>query len=465
MNDSITLPPQAIDAEQSLLGSLMLDSHIIDEVESEIEVRDFYRSDHQKIFTAILDLSKRDEAIDVITVSEELEKSGKLKEVGGIAYLGSLAKNTPNSGNVVSYANIVRDNAILRRLIETSNDIIEKSYHPEGDKCDKILDYAEQRILEIKNQEGKHQEGFEKIDTLLAKSLDKIEELYESKDLVTGVPTGFKELDKLTTGLQGGDLVVVAGRPSMGKTTFSMNIVENAVMNKGLAAAIFSLEMPSIQIATRMLSSLGRVNSTKLRTGNLQNSDFNKLTSTMMLLKDKPIYVDDTPGISVMEIRSRARRLAAKSENDLGLIVIDYLQLMQGDGQSDNRVNEISAITRGLKGLAIELDVPVIVLSQLNRSLEQRPNKRPVMSDLRESGAIEQDADLILFIYRDEVYNKDQEDNKGKAEIIIGKQRNGPIGDVALTFLGEYTRFESYAPGGGAISITGSSKSTDSLQH
>ncbi|MGH1426387.1 MAG: replicative DNA helicase [Arenicella sp.] len=455
MNDNLTLPPQAIDAEQSLLGSLMLDSHIIDEVESEIEGRDFYRSDHQKVFNAIQTLSKRDEAIDVITVSEELEKSGKLKEIGGLAYLSSLAKNTPNSGNVVSYAKIVRENAILRRLIETSNDIIEKSYHPDGDKYDAILDYAEQRILEIKNQEGKTDDGFEKLDSLLSQSMDKIEELFETQELITGIPTGFNRLDELTTGLHGGELVVVAGRPSMGKTTFSMNIVENAVMKKGVAAAIFSLEMPSVQIATRMLSSLSRINSRKLRTGQLKQSDWNKLTGTMMMLQDKPIYVDDTPGITVMEMRSRARRLAAKHEDGLGVIVIDYLQLMQGDGNSENRVNEISAMTRGLKGLAIELDVPVIVLSQLNRGLEQRPDKRPIMSDLRESGAIEQDADLILFVYRDEVYNKDQEDNKGKAEVIIGKQRNGPIDKVMLKFLGEYTRFENFSAHDGTVPITG----------
>lgn len=456
MNDHITLPPQAIDAEQSLLGSLMLDSHIIDAVETEVETRDFYRSDHQKIYTAIQTLSKRDDAIDVVTVSEELDKSGKLKEIGGLAYLSSLAKNTPNSGNVVSYAKIVRENAILRRLIETSNDIIEKAYHPEGDKCDIILDYAEQRILEIKNQEGKNNDGFEKIDALLAKSIDKIEELYESKELITGVPTGFTKLDELTTGLHGGELVVVAGRPSMGKTTFSMNVVENAIMTKGVPAAIFSLEMPSVQIATRMLSSLSRINSRKLRTGQLKQSDFNKLTGTMMMLQGKPIYVDDTPGMTVMEIRSRARRLAAKNEAGLGLIVIDYLQLMTGDGNSENRVNEISAITRALKSLAIELDVPVMVLSQLNRGLEQRPDKRPIMSDLRESGAIEQDADLILFVYRDEVYNKDQEDNKGRAEIIIGKQRNGPIDKVVLKFLGEYTRFENYSAHDGVVSISDS---------
>jgi len=452
LTTDITLPPQAIDAEQSLLGSLLLDSHIIDQVESEIEMRDFYRNDHQKVYKAIQKLSERDAAIDVITVSEELEKCGELKEIGGLAYLGTLAKNTPNSANVVSYAKIVRENAILRRLIETSNDIIEKSYHPDGESCERILDYAEQHILEVKNQGNLTEDGFEKLNTLLVKSLDKIQELYETKEAITGLPTGFKKLDELTTGLHGGELIVVAGRPAMGKTTLSMNIVENAVMKRNASAAIFSLEMPSVQIATRMLASLSRVNSRKLRTGDLKKQDWNKLVSTMTLLQDKPIYVDDTPGMTVFEIRSRARRLAAKHEDGLGIIVIDYLQLMQGDGQSENRVGEISAMTRALKGLAIELDVPIVILSQLNRSLEQRPDKRPIMSDLRESGAIEQDADLILFVYRDEVYNKDQEDNKGKAEVIIGKQRNGPIDSVHLNFLGEYTRFEDFAPG--AVAIT-----------
>ena len=345
-------------------------------------------------------------------------------------------------------------------MIETSNDIIEKAYHPDGDKCDIVLDFAEQRILEIKNQEGKNDDGFEKIDSLLAQSVEKIEELFESQELITGIPTGFNKLDELTTGLHGGELVVVAGRPSMGKTTLSMNIVENAVMTKGSAAAIFSLEMPSVQIATRMLSSLSRINSRKLRTGQLQQSDWNKLTGTMMMLQDKPIHIDDTPGMTVLDMRSKARRLATQYENGLGLIVVDYLQLMQGDGNSENRVGEISSITRGLKGLAIELDVPVVVLSQLNRGLEQRPDKRPIMSDLRESGAIEQDADLILFVYRDEVYHKDQEDNKGKAEVFIGKQRNGPLGTVMLKFLGEYTRFENFSAHDGSVSITAPPSST-----
>lgn len=445
LDEKINLPPQAVEAEQSLLGSLLLDQRVLDDLEATIETRDFYRSDHQYIFTAIQSLAHREEAVDVVTVSEELEKDGRLKQTGGLAYLGALAKNTPNSANIKSYAKIVRERAILRRLIETSNDIIEKSYHPDGMQPAEILDFAEQAVLEIARQEGgKNGDSFKGIEPLLSESIDKIEELFKTKETVTGVPTGFDRLDALTTGLQGGDLVIVAGRPSMGKTSFSMNIVENAIMKKGVPVAIFSMEMPGIQIATRMLSSLSRINSNKLRTGKLSESDWPRLVSTMNILKDKPIFVDDTAGLSPLEVRTRSRRLASKLENGLGMIVIDYLQLMQGNGQSDNRTAEISDITRSLKALAKELAVPIIVLSQLNRSLEQRPNKRPIMSDLRESGAIEQDADLILFIYRDEHYNKDSE-HKGTAEIIIGKQRNGPTETVRLTFLGEYTRFENYA--------------------
>ncbi len=445
IDNSVTLPPQAIEAEQSLLGSLMLDQRAMDDIESDIEVRDFYRSDHQYIYTAIHALIQRDEAVDVVTVSEELEKEGKLKQTGGLAYLGALAKNTPNSANIKAYAKIVRERAVLRRLIETSNDIIEKSYHPDGMMPADILDYAERSVLEIARQEGGNSgESFKDIEELLGESIDKIEELFKSKETVTGVPTGFTRLDQLTTGLQGGELVIVAGRPSMGKTSFSMNIVENAIMKKGVPVAIFSMEMPGNQIATRMLSSLSRINSNKLRTGQLSESDWPRLVSTMNMLKDKAIYVDDNAGLSPLEVRTRSRRLSAKIDGGLGLIVIDYLQLMSGSGDADNRTAEISNITRSLKALAKELDLPIIVLSQLNRSLEQRPNKRPIMSDLRESGAIEQDADLILFVYRDDFYNKDSE-FKGSAEIIIGKQRNGPTDTVRLTFLGEYTRFENFS--------------------
>ena len=443
--DFLQLPPQAIEAEQSILGSMMLDNRVIDEISSELEMRDFYRSDHRLIFEEILSLDEKGEAADVVTVSESLTNLGELEKAGGLAYLGTLAKNTPNTGNVKSYAKIVRERAILRRLIESANDIIQAAYNPEGKTPEEVLDIAEQLIFEIAKNNNQGKVGFRKIDNLLAEAVDKIEELFKTKQTVTGVSTGFTDLDKKTSGLQGGDLVVVAGRPSMGKTSFAMNLVEEAAINQNLPVAVFSMEMPGAQLATRMLASLSRVNSTKLRSGQLDNDDWPKLTSAMGLLQGKSIYIDDTPALSPLEVRTRSRRLAAEHEHGLGVIMVDYLQLMRGsDGKAENRNLEISNITRSLKALAKELDCPVVVLSQLNRGLEQRPNKRPIMSDLRESGAIEQDADVIMFIYRHEVYEAET-DQKGLAEIIIGKQRNGPIGTVRLTFLGEFTRFESYA--------------------
>ena len=447
--DVLRLPPQAIEAEQSILGSMMLDNRVIDEITSELELRDFYRSDHQAIYDEIIKLNGKGEAADVVTVSESLTNLGDLDQVGGLSYLSSLAKNTPNSGNIKSYAKIVRDRAILRRLIESANDILTKAYQPEGKKPEEILDFAESVIFEIAKNNNQAKDGFRKIDDLLGEAVDKIEELFKTKQTVTGVSTGFTDLDKQTSGLQGGDLVVVAGRPSMGKTSFSMNLIEYAAINQDLPVAVFSMEMPGAQLATRMLASLSRVNSTRLRTGQLENDDWPKLTSAIGLLNQKNIYIDDTPALSPLEVRTRARRLTAEHEHGLGMIMLDYLQLMRGNdtGGNENRTLEISNITRSLKGLAKELDCPIIILSQLNRSLEQRPNKRPVMSDLRESGAIEQDADLIMFIYRHEVYEPET-DQKGLAEIIIGKQRNGPIGTVRLAFLGEFTRFENYAHSG-----------------
>ncbi len=444
--DLLRLPPQAIEAEQSILGSMMLDNRMIDEISSELESRDFYRNDHQLIYNEIINLDEKGEAADVVTVSESLTHNGELDRAGGLAYLGALAKNTPNAGNVKSYAKIVRDRAILRRLIESANDIIQKSYQPEGRTPEEVLDFAESVIFEIAKNNNQAKAGFRKIDVLLAEAVDKIEELFKSKAEVTGVSTGFVDLDRQTSGLQAGDLVIVAGRPSMGKTSFSMNLVENAAIKDNLPVAVFSMEMPGTALAARMLASLSRVNASKLRTGQLSSEDWPKLTSAVGILQDKYIYIDDTPALSPLEVRTRARRLAAEHEHGLGLIMLDYLQLMRGnDGPgNENRTMEISNITRSLKGLAKELECPIIVLSQLNRSLEQRPNKRPVMSDLRESGAIEQDADIIMFIYRHEVYEPDT-DQKGIAEIIIGKQRNGPIGTTRLAWLGEFTRFENYA--------------------
>jgi replicative DNA helicase len=444
--DLLRLPPQAIEAEQSILGSMMLDNRTIDEISSELESRDFYRNDHQLIYNEIINLDEKGEAADVVTVSESLTHLGELDQAGGLAYLGALAKNTPNAGNVKSYAKIVRDRAILRRLIESANDIIQKAYQPEGRTPEEVLDFAESMIFEIAKNNNQAKAGFRKIDGLLAEAVDKIEEMFKSKADVTGVSTGFKDLDKQTSGLQAGDLVIVAGRPSMGKTSFSMNLVENAAIKDNLPVAVFSMEMPGTALAARMLASLSRVNSGRMRTGQLETEDWPKLTSAVGMLQDKNIYIDDTPALSPLEVRTRSRRLAAEHPEGLGLIMLDYLQLMRGnDGPgNDNRTMEISNITRSLKGLAKELECPIIVLSQLNRSLEQRPNKRPVMSDLRESGAIEQDADIIMFIYRHEVYEPDT-DQKGIAEIIIGKQRNGPIGTVRLAWLGEFTRFENYA--------------------
>ncbi len=444
--DALKLPPQAIEAEQSILGSMMLDNRVIDDISMELEGRDFYRNDHRLIYNEIVKLGTAGEAADVVTVSETLTRLGEIDNVGGMAYLGGLAKNTPNTGNVKSYAKIVRDRAILRRLIESANDIVKRAYNPDGSTPEEVLDFAESAIFEIAKNNTQAKAGFQKIDVLLKEAVQKIDELFKTKSTVTGVSTGFTDLDKQTSGMQEGDLVVVAGRPSMGKTSFSMNLIEYAAIHENLPVAVFSMEMPGSALAARMMASLSRVDSGKLRTGQLENEDWPKLTSAVSLLNEKDIYIDDTPNLSPLEVRTRARRLAAEHEHGLGLIMLDYLQLMRGNdsGSSENRTLEISNITRSLKGLAKELECPIIVLSQLNRSLEQRPNKRPVMSDLRESGAIEQDADVIMFIYRDEVYNKDSE-SKGIAEIIIGKQRNGPIGTVRLAWLGQFTRFENYA--------------------
>ncbi len=442
VSDALRLPPQALEAEQSVLGGLMLDNHRMDEIMSILTAADFYRSAHQIIFDAITALSSANEPVDVVTVSEWLENVNKLQGVGGLAYVGSLAQNTPNTGNVVAYANIVRERAILRRLITAANTIVDQAYRPDGRTPAEVLDEAEQLVFDIAQQDIRRRGGFTPLKGLLKETLDQVAKLYETKNPVTGTATGFTDLDEMTAGLQSSDLVVVAGRPSMGKTALAMNFIEHAAIDQNIPVAFFSMEMPGTQLAMRLLASLSRVNAQRLRTGKLHDEDWPRLTSTMSMLSELPIYIDDSPALSALEIRTRSRRL--HREHGLGMIVIDYLQLMQSSDSSENRATEISAITRSLKILAKELDVPVVALSQLNRSLEARPNKRPVMSDLRESGAIEQDADVIFFIYRDEVYNEDSND-KGIAEIIVGKQRNGPVGTVRLTFLGEYTRFENYS--------------------
>ena len=436
------LPPQAVEAEQSVLGGLLLDSRKWDEIAETVKADDFYSEKHRQIFSAIRSLRDEEGSIDVVTASEWLERNGLLANVGGLAYLGELANNTPSTSNIKAYANIVSERSVLRRLILATNDIAQKSYNPNGADVKEILDFAEKLVFDIAQNDRQREVGFSPIQGLLTEAINRIEELYESGTALTGISTGFSDLDNLTSGLQRSDLIVIAGRPSMGKTSLAMNIAESAILDSKRPTAVFSLEMPGQQLAMRMLSSLGRINAHSVRTGQLSSEDWPRVTSAVGLLNEAPLFIDDTAALTPLELRSRARRLM-REENELGLIIVDYLQLMQSSESTENRAIEVANITRSLKVLAKELNVPVVVLSQLNRGLEQRPNKRPVMSDLRESGAIEQDADVIFFIYRDEVYNEDSAD-KGTAEVIIGKQRNGPTGTVRLTFLGEYTRFENY---------------------
>ncbi len=448
--DSIKLPPHSVEAEQSVLGGLMLENSAWDRVADLINERDFYRADHRAIWRQVNALINENKPADVITVAEALESHNQLDAVGGLAYLSTLAQNTPSAANIRRYAEIVRERAVLRYLAEVGTEIAESAYNPAGRSAGEILDVAEAKVFEIKEAGAKSSQGFQSIQPLLVQVVNRIDELYsrDNPSEVTGVPTGFADLDSKTSGLQPGDLIIVAGRPSMGKTAFSLNIAENVALDSSLPVAVFSMEMGAAQLVMRMLGSVGKLDQHKLRTGKIAEEDWHKLTNALGRLNEVPLFIDESPGLTAMEVRARARRLARQNDGKLGLIVIDYLQLMSGGGSGENRATEISEISRSLKSLAKELHVPVIALSQLNRSLEQRPNKRPVMSDLRESGAIEQDADVILFIYRDEVYNPDSPD-KGSAEIIIGKQRNGPIGTVRLTFLGEYTRFEDFATGMG----------------
>lgn len=443
--EALKVPPHSVEAEQSVLGGLMLDNAAWEQVADVLVEQDFYRNDHRLIFSAIAQLMEQSQPVDVITLAEWHDKRGELDQVGELAYLGMLASNTPSAANIAAYAEIVRERAILRQLIKVGNSIANMAFKPEGMSKEEMLDIAERYVFEIAEKGAKRGGGFIQVKDVLSKVVDKIDTLFEQDSSVTGLSTGFIDFDEQTSGLQPADLVIVAGRPSMGKTTFSMNIAENAAIQSKEPVAVFSMEMPADALAMRMLSSLGRIDQHRLRTGKLNDDDWPRLTSAIALLNEAPLFIDDTPALSPTELRARARRL--KREHGLSLIVIDYLQLMQGNAgkSNENRATEISEISRSLKALGKELNVPVIALSQLNRSLEQRPNKRPVMSDLRESGAIEQDADLIVFIYRDEVYNEDSPD-KGKAEIIIGKQRNGPIGTVALTFQGKYTKFENFAP-------------------
>ena len=443
------MPPHSVEAEQSVLGGLLLEGSALDKIIDLVTDDDFYRREHRLIFRQIVRLNEMSKPVDVITVAEALEIAGDLEKAGGLPYLGSLAQNVPSAANVRRYGEIVRERSIMRKLVEVGTDIASSAYNPTGRDAAQLLDEAEGKVFEIAEAGSRGKQGFMSMPPLLNQVVERIETLYgrDNHSDVTGIATGFTDLDRMTSGMQAGDLIIVAGRPSMGKTAFSINIAENVALDSKLAVAIFSMEMGAAQLAMRMIGSVGKLNQHDLRTGRLRDDDWGRLTHSIGRLNDAPLFIDESAALSALELRARARRLH-RQNNGLGLIVVDYLQLMSSNAgkASENRATEISEISRGLKALAKELHVPVIALSQLNRSLEQRPNKRPVMSDLRESGAIEQDADLILFIYRDEVYNSDSPD-KGKAEIIIGKQRNGPIGKVELAFRGEYTRFDNLASG------------------
>jgi replicative DNA helicase len=442
VTDSLRVPPHSIEAEQSVLGGLMLDNEAWLQVAERVTEGDFYRRDHNEIYRAIEALADAGKPYDVVTLAEWLQNQELLDSVGGLQYLAELTENTPSAANIAAYADIVRERSVLRSLVRAGTDIADSGYRTEGRSADELLDQAERSVFEIAERETRTKGGFRRMKDLLVDALDRIDELFQRDNPITGVATGFYEIDMMTSGMQPSDLVIVAGRPSMGKTAFAVNIAQNAAVKESLPVAIFSMEMPSEQLAMRMLSSLGRIDQHKVRTGKLGDDDWPRLTQAVGVLSEINMFIDDTPALSPGELRTRCRRLAR--EQGLGLVVVDYLQLMQVHGSSENRATEISEISRSLKALAKELEVPVVALSQLNRSLEQRTDKRPVMSDLRESGAIEQDADVIMFIYRDEVYDEDSPD-KGIAEIIIGKQRNGPIGIRKLRFFGEYTTFENLA--------------------
>jgi replicative DNA helicase len=445
----LRVPPHSIEAEQSVLGGLLLDNSAFEKITDVLSEADFYRYDHRLIWQHISRLVNLSRPADVITVNESLSSVGKTEEIGGLAYLNALAHNTPSAANIRRYAEIVRERSMLRKLVAVADDIAATALNPQGKEARQLLDEAESRVFKIAQEGARSTQGFQEIQPLLSQVVERIDELYhrEGDSDVTGIPTGFIDLDRMTSGLQQGDLVIVAGRPSMGKTSFSMNIAEHVSIEHGLPVAVFSMEMGAVQLAMRMLGSVGMLDQHRMRTGKLRADDWPRVTHAVQKMQDAQIYIDETPGLTSVELRARARRLARQC-GKLGLIVIDYIQLMSANGAGENRATEISEISRSLKSLAKELECPVIALSQLNRSLEQRPNKRPIMSDLRESGAIEQDADLILFIYRDEVYNPDSPD-KGTAEIIIGKQRNGPIGTTRLTFQGESTRFLNFSTAAG----------------
>ena len=439
----LKVPPHSIEAERSVLGGLLLDDTAWDAIAGIVTPDDFYRGDHRTIFRCMESLSEQNKPIDVITISEALDDVNELESMGGLSYISELAANTPTASNIRAYAEIVQERAIVRKLISAANEIAESGFNTQGRDSATLINEAESKVFKI-GDERPNTGGPQSINPLLKKAVTRIDELYESKGALTGISTGFRDIDEITSGLQRSDLIVVAGRPSMGKTSFMMNMAEKAVISEGMPVLVFSMEMPADSLILRMLSSLGSIDQSKIRSGQLGDDDWPRLTSAVTLLNDCPLFVDDTAALTANEIRARARRVA-REHGQLGMILVDYLQLMQVPGTIENRAGEISEISRSLKAIAKEFDCPMVAGSQLNRGLEQRPDKRPIMSDLRESGAIEQDADVIMAIYRDEVYHEDAE--QGVAEIIILKQRNGPIGKKKLAFIGHHTKFEDLAQG------------------
>ena len=443
---NLPLPPHSVEAEQSVLGGLLLENSAWDRIADVVAGEDFYRHEHRIIFRTITALINENRPADVITVQEFLERSDELEAAGGFNYLISLAQNTPSAANIRRYAEIVRERAIMRRLAEVGTEIARNAYNPEGRDAAQLLDEAENKVFQIAESTAKSKQGFLQLPDLLQEVVERIDMLYarDNPDEVTGIATGFVDLDKKTSGLQPGDLIIVAGRPSMGKTAFSLNIAEHVAVEGKLPVAIFSMEMGGAQLVMRMLGSVGRLDQHVLKTGKLQDEHWGRLNEAVIKLSDAPMFIDETAGLTALELRARARRLARQFNGRLGLIVIDYLQLMESSGRTDNRAAALGEISRSLKSLAKELQVPIIALSQLSRSVEQRTDKRPMMSDLRESGAIEQDADLIMFMYRDEYYNPESQ-MKGLAECIIGKHRNGPVGKIHLTWMGQFTKFDNAA--------------------
>ena len=445
-HENFRLPPHSVEAEQSVLGGLLLDNPSFDKIADVIAASDFYREDHRRIFGTICNLIEHNRPADVITVAEALDSTNELTYVGGLSYLGSLAQNTPSAANIRRYAEIVREKSVMRQLASVATEIADGAYNPNGREARDLLDEAETKVFQIAEQSARGQKGFVAMPPILKEIVGRIDHLYQQDNPseITGVATGFIDLDRMTSGLQKGDLVIVAGRPSMGKTAFSINIAEHVAIDGKLPVAVFSMEMGAEQLGMRMVGSVGKIDMHKLKTGRFEDEDWTRLTHAVSRLSEAPIFIEETGALTAMDIRTKSRRLARQCGGQLGLIVIDYLQLMAGraGARDQNRATELGEISRGLKALAKELQVPIIALSQLSRSVESRTDKRPMMSDLRESGAIEQDADIIMFMYRDEYYNKDT-NLKGIAECIVSKHRNGPTGKVPLVFQGQFSRFES----------------------